>query len=165
MNNNAHFYIFSDGCPSDFLVDGQDEQWHTIVNFLFQSDPNLQYRIDNKESHEAVLLDDNLYNSFISKISEKLPCKILEKWGGRRSGNGKYQKAFCEAFLNIQEEFRLIISACSFQEQTLTNSKTALLSAYNKKIGGFEDRGIGFAELPDKKNALKWGMILLILMD
>jgi len=73
VNNNAHFYVFSDACPSDFLVNGQDEQWHTIVNFLFQSDPNLQHRIDNKESHETVLLGDDLYNSFISKISEKLP--------------------------------------------------------------------------------------------
>ncbi|MEQ1789741.1 MAG: hypothetical protein ABL857_04790, partial [Rickettsiales bacterium] len=132
MNNNAHFYVFSDACPSDFLVDGQDEQWHTIVNFLFQSDPNLQNRINNKESHETVLLDDDLYNSFISEISKNLPNKKLEKWGGKKGGNKKYQEAFCKSFLNIQEKFKPIISACSFQEQTLINSKNTLLSAYNK---------------------------------
>ena len=34
----SHMYVFSDACPSDWLTAGDDE-WHTIVNFVFQSDP------------------------------------------------------------------------------------------------------------------------------
>lgn len=34
----AHLYLFSDACPSDWLVDGHDDGWHTIVNLVFQSD-------------------------------------------------------------------------------------------------------------------------------
>ncbi len=42
----AHLYIFSDGCPTDWLVEGQDETWHTIDNYDFQSNPELQPQID-----------------------------------------------------------------------------------------------------------------------
>ena len=38
----AHLYLFSDACPTDWLADGQDDTWHTIVNFVFQSSPDLQ---------------------------------------------------------------------------------------------------------------------------
>jgi hypothetical protein len=48
-----------------------------------------------------------------------------------------------------QQEFKPLISACSFQEKVLRDSKGALLGSYNSRIGGIEERGIGFEEFTD----------------
>lgn len=44
-----------------------------------------------------------------------------------------------------------LISACSFQENVFRASTEAILTAYNKRIGGIEGRGIGFEESTDEK--------------
>jgi len=64
---SAHLYIFSDACPTDWLIDGHDDEWHTIVNLVFQSDPALQSLVDQGESHEAVLDRDTKYAELNSK--------------------------------------------------------------------------------------------------
>ncbi len=143
----AHLYLFSDACPSDWLVDGQDDVWHTIVNFVFQSDPKLLPFIEQGTSHEEVLPQDPMYLRFISKIESQLPSGQFRKW---RTGLG-YRERFCQTFAGAQLEFKPIISACSFQEKTLRNSKPALLASYNRRIGGIEGRGIGFEEFIDDK--------------
>ena len=38
---DAHLYFFSDACPGDWLAEGQDDTWHTIGNFLFQSEKRI----------------------------------------------------------------------------------------------------------------------------
>jgi len=43
------------------------------------------------------------------------------------------------------------VSACSFQEKTLRDSKPALLNSYNRMLGGIEGRRIGFEEFIDGK--------------
>jgi hypothetical protein len=58
---SAHLYLFSDACPSDWLVDGQDDVWHTIVNLVFQADPQLASSIQEGKVHEEVLSLDPLY--------------------------------------------------------------------------------------------------------
>jgi hypothetical protein len=58
----AHLYLFSDACPTDGLVDGQDEAWHTIVNFAFQSAPELWSDIERGRQYDEVLERDPLYN-------------------------------------------------------------------------------------------------------
>lgn len=143
----AHIYLFSDACPSDWLVLGSDDVWHTIVNFVFQSDPNLHPLIKEGCSHEEVLPKDEIYNRFIAAIQSKLRHKKLQKW---KTG-GDYKKRFCNAFAAAIPEFKPIISACSYQEKTLRDSKTALLNSYNNLLGGVEGRGIGFAETLDNK--------------
>lgn len=142
----AHLYLFSDACPSDWLVEGQDEVWHTIVNLVFQSDPQFQPLIEQGRSHEEVLGQDTSYTGLIAKIQTQLPSGKLRKWK-RRS----YREKFCTAFATTLSEFQPIISACSFQEKTLRVSKQALLQSYNQHIGGVEGRGIGFEEFMDEK--------------
>ena len=74
----AHLYLYSDACPSDWLSEGASEKWHTISNFIFQSDPDLQPLIENgKEPHE-VLGVDSLFISFIQALqSDHLPSNEL----------------------------------------------------------------------------------------
>jgi hypothetical protein len=143
----AHLYLFSDACPSDCLVDGQDEVWHTIVNFVFQSDPKLLPLIEQGMNHEEVLPQDPMYLRFMGDTQSRLPSGQFRKWS---TGPG-YRDRFCQAFAATQLKFKPIVSACSFQEKTLRNSKTALLTSYNTRIGGIEGRGIGFEEFIDDK--------------
>lgn len=123
----AHLYLFSDASPSDWLVDGQNDEWHTIVNFIFHSDPAAQPFIDSGLTHEEVLSHDRLYNEFIAQLQAKLPSRRLRKWN---AGTG-YQKRFCMAFAGICSRFKPMVSACFFQEKTLRASKNALLNSYN----------------------------------
>ncbi len=148
---NAHLYLFSDACPSDWLVDGHDEDWHTIVNLVFQSDPNLQPLVEQGRTHEEVLAQDALYARLISRLLEGLPSAHLRKWG---TGPG-YRAAFCQAFAAVQPESKPLVSAWSFQEQTLRASKAALLRSYNLHIGGIEGRGIGFEEFADERGRVQ----------
>ena len=60
----AHLYIFSDACPSDWLTCG-DDAWHTIVNVVFQSDPDLYPLIAQGRTHEAVLPRDTKYGALV----------------------------------------------------------------------------------------------------
>jgi hypothetical protein len=143
----AHLYLFSDACPSDWLADGQDDVWHTIVNFVFQSDPSLFPFIEQGPSHEEVLPKDPHYVRFINAIQSGLSSGILRKW---RTGPS-YRNRFCRSFAGAEHEFRPIVSACSFQEKTLRDSKSALIASYNDRIGGIEGRGIGFEEFVDNK--------------
>ena len=57
----AHLYIFSDACPSDWLRHGDDEKWHTIANFMFQSDPSLQNLVEQAIPFEEILSKDSLF--------------------------------------------------------------------------------------------------------
>jgi hypothetical protein len=120
----AHLYVFSDASPSDWLADGHEEDWHTIVNFVFQSDPTLLPAIESGRSHEEVLPQDSLYSRFVNSLESQLPSNTLKKWSGSR---GSYQKQFCNAFTASLLESKPMISACSFQEKTLRNSKNTLL--------------------------------------
>jgi len=144
--SRAYLYLFSDACPTDWLIEGQDEVWHTIVNLVFQSDPQLQPLIEQGRSHEEVLRQDISYTRLLSKIQAQLPSGKLRKW--KRRG---YREKFCAAFAAVQPECKPIVSACSFQEKTLRASKQALLKSYNEHIGGIEGRGIGFEEFRGKK--------------
>ena len=142
----AHLYIFSDACPTDWLRDGHDDEWHTIVNLVFQSDPALQARVEQGESHDAVLGHDTKYMHLIRDLEWRLPSGHLRKWKRQ-----EYRTKFCNAFAAIVPTHHPIVSACSFQEKTLRSSKQALLNSYNRRIGGIEGRGIGFEEFTDGK--------------
>lgn len=147
---HAHLYIFSDGCPTDWLGQG-GETWHTIVNFVFQSDPKLQQQIDNGKAHYEVLAQDAKFSHFITDLRVQLPSNQLNKW---KTGPG-YRASFCRTFSTILPYHKPLISAYSFQEKTLRASKEALLEAYNHHIGGIEGRGIGFEEYQDSKGRLQ----------
>lgn len=132
-------------------MDGNDEQWHTIVNVVFWPDPSLQPLIDQGRNHEEVLGQDTSYTNLISKISAQLRSGRLRKW----KTSSAYQASFCRTFASIQVGCEMLVAACSFQEKTLRASKRALLQAYNDHIGGIEGRGIGFAEFTDAKGRLQ----------
>src|ERR1700730_14306579 len=107
----THLYIFSDACPTDWLTDGHDDEWHTIVNLVFQSAPSLQPLVDQGERHEVVLGRDAKYVELVSELQARLPSGQLRKW---KTGPG-YRTKFCNAFAAIAPTQRPIVSACSFQ--------------------------------------------------
>ena len=162
---NAHLFLFSDACPDDWLHDGEEDRWHTIVTFVHQSDPKLQPLVEQKQGHEEVLSQDGLYTTLVSRIEAELPFGSLWKLGKGCNGQGRpgrtklakerYQAAFRSAFATAQREFKPIISACSFQEKTLRVSKGALLQSYNRRLGGIEGCGVGFEEFTDGKGRLQ----------
>jgi hypothetical protein len=141
----AHLYIFSDGCPSDWLVDGQDDTWHTIVNFTFQSSPDVQPQVENGSSHMELLALDAKYMDLVCALELGLPSHQLRKWKTSPS----YRSKFCRAFADVATSIKPMVSACSFQEKILRSSKSALLASYNQHIGGIGGRGIGFEEWLD----------------
>lgn len=141
----AHLYLFSDACPSDWLVDGHDDVWHTIVNVALQSAPELHTKVDDRLPHGEVLMQDLKFVGMIEALRSKLPSGLMRKWA---TGPG-YRAAFCRAFSDIWPTFRPPVAACSFQEKSLRTSKQALLNSYNRHIGGVEGRGIGFEEYED----------------
>lgn len=148
----AHLYLFSDACPSDWLTDGFDDIWHTIVYLLVQSDPCLQPLVERGAPHEAVLAHDASFVGLIDEIQSKLPGKKLRQW---KYGNQDYRSTFCTAFAETAIRRQVILTACSFQEKTLRASKRALIEAYNTYPGGIEGRGIGFQETTDHKGRLQ----------
>ena len=147
---SAHLYFFSDACPSDWLVDGQDDTWHTIVNVVFQSAPDLQSHVERGVPHIAVLELDPYFREMIEALKSGLNSGVLRKW---KTGPS-YHASFCRAFSNIWPKYQPLVSACSFQERALRQSKAALLNAYNTRIGGLEGRGISFREYVDRKGRL-----------
>ncbi len=149
---NAHLYIFSDACPTDWLEDGKDDQWHTVVNFVFQSDPSLQMDVDEGLSHSDILNKDPVFTGFTCKVSAGLRSGQLRKW----ATSSAYKSRFCQSFVGAQQgDYRPIISACSFQEKTLRAKKEILQHSYNQRLGGIEGRGIGFEEFVDDKGRLQ----------
>jgi hypothetical protein len=147
----AHLYLFSDACPSDWLVDGQDDTWHTIVNFVFQSAPELQQQLESGTPHWELLALDVTYLDFVRSLSSGLASQQLRKWGTSPS----YRSKFCRAFSEVAIARQPMLSACSFQEKTLRSSKKAVLASYNHHIGGSEGRGIGFEEWRDVRGRLR----------
>jgi hypothetical protein len=143
----AHLYIFSDASPDDWLIDGADERWHTIVNLIVQSDPARIQDVQRGISHEELLPQDSSYNTTINSITSGLPSATLRKW----KTSSKYKDKFCSAFAASLTNVKPVISACSFQENILRKSKPALIASYNRYIGGIEGRGIGFEESTDEK--------------
>jgi hypothetical protein len=143
----THLYIFSDASPSDWLADGHEEDWHTIVNFVVQSNPAQINDIERGISHEALLPQDPFYCQIVDSIASGLPSRGLKKW----STGGQYKTRFCSAFAASLANIRPMISACSFQEKTLRGSKEAIVASYNRLIGGIEGRGIGFEESIDHR--------------
>lgn len=156
---SAHLYLFSDGCPSDPLVDGKDETWHTIVNFVFQPDPSLQPLVDMNKNHIDVLGQDKLFCTFIGDLETQLSTHKLQKWNAKsfktHRRKHRYRVSFCQSFKATLLSYKPIISVCSFQEKILRASKTALLQSYNARIGGIEGRGIGFKEFKDDYGRLQ----------
>jgi hypothetical protein len=147
----AHMYLFSDACPTDWLADGQDDTWHTIANFTFQSDPSSQALVEAGAPHAEVLASDSLYVDIIRGLQSGLPSGTLRKW---KTGPG-YRERFCQSVEQVARSHELMISACSFQERTLRSSKPALLASYNQHLGGIEGRGIGFEEWRDGQGRLR----------
>lgn len=143
----AHMYLFSDACPADWLEAGQDARWHTIVNFVFESDPALLEEIKAGVGHRQILERDSLFVGLIEGIQQNLPGKELKKWESR----GNYKADFCKAISKLVGENRILITACSFQEQTLRASKQALLKSYVSRVGGSDGRGSNFSEYIDRK--------------
>jgi hypothetical protein len=76
----AHLYLFSDACPSDWLVDGQDDTWHTIVNFVFQSSADLQQHLENGAPQFELLALDATYLDFVRSLESGLASHQLRKW-------------------------------------------------------------------------------------
>jgi hypothetical protein len=146
----ALMYLFSDACPTDWLVQGQDDTWHTIANFTFQSDPSQQAMVEAGASHAEVLTSDSTYGDVVRALQSELPSKTLRKW---KTGPG-YRKRFAQSLEHVARSHELMISACSFQERTLRNSKAALLASYNQHLGGIEGRGVGFEERIDGQGRL-----------
>jgi hypothetical protein len=120
----AHLYLFSDACPTDWLADGQGDKWHTIVNFVFQSSPDLQPRLEGGAQHVELLGSDSAYVDFVRRLESELPSNQLRKW---KTGPG-YRARFCRAFGQEAMSARLLVSACSFQERTLRASRRALVA-------------------------------------
>jgi len=147
----AHVYLFSDACPTDWLADGQDDRWHTIVNFVFQSSPDLQFRLEGGAQHVELLGSDLAYVEFVRSLESELPSSQLRKW---KTGPG-YRARFCRAFGQVAMSARPLVSACSFQERTLRASRRALVASYNRELGGVEGRGIGFEEWQDDRGRLR----------
>ena len=147
----AHLYLFSDACPADWLADGHDETWHTIVNFVFQSSPDLQLRLEGGAQHADLLGADSAYIDLVRRLESDLPSNQLRKW---KTGPG-YKARFCRTFGQVARSAKPLVSACSFQERTLRDSKRALLASYNRHLGGMEGRGIGFEEWKDDRGRLQ----------
>lgn len=147
----AHLYLFADACPEDWLTDGQDDRWHTIVNYLFQSSPDLQPQLDSGALHIDLLARDAMYINMVRRLESGLPSNRLRKW---KTGVG-YRSRFCRAFGQLVTSSKPWVSACSFQERTLRSSKAALLDSYNQLLGGVEGRGIGFEEWHDDRGRLR----------
>lgn len=144
-------YLFSDACPTDWLSEENDETWHTIANFKFQSDPALQARVDAGAPHSDILSTDPLYSGIIERLESRLPSRVLRKW---KTGPG-YREQVCRAVAEEARRTQLLVSACSFQERTLRAAKAALLASYNRHLGGTEGRSIGFEEWRDDRNRLR----------
>ncbi|MGO8820684.1 MAG: hypothetical protein ACLQO6_05585 [Desulfomonilaceae bacterium] len=147
----AHLYLFSEASPSNWLATGNDEAWRTVVNFVFESDPDLQEQIDGGETHIEVLSQDLKYTSFIKDLESHLPNGALRKWNAR----GGYKSRLCYAVGMVMSKYKPIVSACSFQEKTLRASKAALLGSYNRNIGASESEGTGSEKFKDTKGRLQ----------
>lgn len=143
----AHLYIFSDACPSDWLTPGQDN-WHTIANFVVQTDPALFGAGFCDVSHEAALTADPQYKELMDALASELPSNTWMKW---KTGPG-YRERFARSLEKCPQERYPILNALSFRESDLRSSEQAVLAEYNSRIGGIEGRGIGFVEYTDHKN-------------
>ncbi len=146
-SHTAHMYLFSDGCPTDWLQDGHEETWHTIVNVLIESDPAQIGAVVQDNNYEILLANDPHYSATISAISEKLPVQKLQQW----KSFGNYKNAFCKSIQQAAAKCNFLISACSFQEKTLRLSQAALLNSVASQIGGSDGRGSFFSEFVDQK--------------
>jgi hypothetical protein len=116
---NAHLFLFSDACPDDWLHDGEEDRWHTIVTFVHQSDPKLQPLVEQKQGHEEVLSQDGLYTTLVSRIEVELPFGSLWKWGkgckrARKAGPDEVSKrtlsgcvslSVCDRSAGIQTDY------------------------------------------------------------
>jgi len=135
----AHLYILSDACPTDWLG-SNDEEWHTIVNMVVQSQPGVD---TGAASHLDVLGSDVPFTQFVAALGAGgLNSGLLKKWKTSPS----YQASFRRAYSHVWPQHRPLVAALSFREGTLRASKQALLAGYNAHIGGVEGRGLGFEE-------------------
>ncbi len=99
-------------------------------------------------SHEELLPQDTSYNATIDSITSRLPHRRLRKWSTRGGYKAQFRGAFATS---LNTTARPLISACSFQERTLRESKQALVASYNRYVGGIEGRGIDFEESTDDR--------------
>lgn len=142
---HAHLYVYSDACPTDWLEDGQEERWHTIVNWAFQSDPFLQGMVDAGTPPHEVLARDALFQDMLLRLHALLPGG-LKKWGSR----GNYKGRIVAALSELVRTHRPQVNACSFQEKTLRSSEPAILHAFNHYLQP-DGRPIGFGRFTDAK--------------
>lgn len=144
--STAHFYVFGDGCPTDWLETGRDDRWHTLVYLLFQSDPHLQGRIGPGIHFHEVLENDPAFQDLVLRVQQQFPGNKLKKW----KTPGTYKRRFVEAFSLLWNSDLPAINAFSFEERTLRESKEALIRAYNEQ--GRTDGDIGFGEDHDARS-------------
>jgi hypothetical protein len=141
--SGAHLYLFSDGCPTDWLEAGHDERWHTIVYFAFQSDPSLQGEVEGGTHFHQVLAKDLVFCDLFSQLTTGLPDNRLKKW----KSSDAYKRRFIAAMSSSAPRSKPMLNAYSFQEKTLRQAKAKLLAAYNRH--GRTERDIGFGEESD----------------
>jgi hypothetical protein len=123
LRRRALLVLFSDACPTDWLVNGQDDRWHSIV---FVAIPWMA-----------------TFDQLMQELGALLPGARLRRWKGRP----EYQRRFQDAFGRIWPIYRPWINAVSFQERTMRKGKQALLRRHNEytDVG----RSAGFAEWTD----------------
>ncbi len=116
----AQLTVFFDGCPTDWLVNGKDEQWHNLVYLLISPDIPFQ--------------------DLVKELENQLPGHRFQKWGRGKKGRG-YQKNFVKVFKDVWPNFKVSINAVSFQEKSIRSAKSVLLNEFNMGFTEYTDLG------------------------
>lgn len=152
-NSVCHFYLFADGCPTDWLQAGHDEDWHTIAYFAFQSDPSLDSKRVSGLDHTAILPLDSLFNEILQAFFVQSTGQYcLKKWKSG-SGGSSYRLNFIKSLSEIDSEKYPQLNAISFQEKELRSYEQQLLEEFNTLFGG---QPIGFEFVTDSRSRPAW---------
>lgn len=140
-------FIYSDASPTDWMKDGEDEKWHTIVNVSFPIDLNLDPLISAGALPHDVLSKDTRSARFFASLKAQLPNGRLRKWSASKS----YKTAIASALADVLAPGTTpCVAAVSFQEKVLRRGEKALNAAFNGHLRA-PGRGIGFARVTDNK--------------
>jgi hypothetical protein len=120
----ARLYLFTDGCPADWLEAGKDDRWHTVAYLAIPSLPD--------------------FERMAAALKSSLPHRRLRRWAGGDS----YRSRFKAAFGRVWPEFKPWINAVSFQERVLREGRVSLLANFNDFMA--EGRSVGFVEGVDE---------------
>lgn len=145
--NTCHIYLFTDSCPTDWLINGMEESWHTIAYFVFQSDPKeIQHlQLNKQENFNLAIERDSQFHRLLAAFKHPHNKQfMLKKWN---SGD-VYRKKFLSALNQIDPQFYPQFNALSFQEKTLKLYEPQLMVKFNQIFSG---KPIGFEKLCDTK--------------